>query len=61
MSKELTENEAFTKGIIVGINLHQSRVIAAHERKEPLAIGDEIFYLQSGRERLEEFLNKICR
>lgn len=57
---ELLEQEAFVNGVVVGINLHQSRVIAAHKRKEPLIIGDEIFYLQSGRERLEEFLNKIC-
>lgn len=59
MSNE-TENAAFINGIIVGINLHQSRVIAAHKRKKPLIIGNEVFYLQSGRERLEEFLNKIC-
>lgn len=61
MSTGLTENEAFAKGIVVGINLHQSRVLAAHERKEPLIIGDDLYYLQSSRERLEEFLNKICK
>ena len=54
------ENEAFVNGITVGINLHQQRVIQAHKRKEPLTIGDQIFYLQSGRERLEEMLEKIC-
>lgn len=54
------ENEAFVNGITVGINLHQQRVIKAHKRKEPLVVGDEIFYLQSGRERLEEMLNRIC-
>lgn len=58
MSKELTENEVFLDGVMVGISLHQKRVIAAHERKEPI---DTLYYLQSGRERLEEFLNKICR
>lgn len=57
---ELMENEAFVNGITVGINLHQQRVIQAHKRKEPLKIGDELFYLQSGRERLEEMLNRIC-
>ena len=57
---ELFENEAFINGITVGINLHQERVIQAHKRKEPLKIGDELFYLQSGRERLEEMLEKIC-
>ena len=57
---ELMENEAFVNGITVGINLHQQRVIQAHKRKEPLKIGDELFYIQSGRERLEEMLNRIC-
>ena len=57
---ELMENEAFVNGIAVGINLHQERVIQAHKRKEPLKIGDELFYLQSGRERLEEMVNRIC-
>ena len=57
---ELMENEAFVNGLAIGINLHQQRVIQAHKRKEPLKIGDELFYLQSGRERLEEMLNRIC-
>lgn len=57
---ELMENEAFVNGITVGINLHQQRVIQAHKHREPLKIGDELFYLQSGRERLEEMLNRIC-
>lgn len=60
MSKE-TENEAFCSGIVVGIGLEQSRVIAAHKEKKPLIIGDEMFYLQSGRERLAEVLEKICK
>ena len=57
---ELFENEAFVNGIIVGLNLFQQKVITAYKRKEPLKIGDELFYLQSGRERLEEMLNRIC-
>lgn len=57
---DFMENEAFVNGITVGIKLHQSRVIAAHKRKEFLKIGDELFYLQSGRERLQEMLEKIC-
>lgn len=61
MSNELMSNEEFCNGIVVGIQLHESRVLAAHKRKEPLKIGDEIFYLQSGRERLQEFLEKICK
>lgn len=61
MSKEIISNEEFANGIVVGINLHQQRVIAAHKRKEPIKVGDDIFYLQSGRERLQEVLDKICR
>ncbi len=58
---ELMENDAFVNGIAVGINLHQQRVITAHKRKEPLKIGDELYYLQDGRERLQEVLEKMCR
>lgn len=57
----LLENEVFCTGMAVGINLHQQRVIAAHKRNEALIIGEEIFYIQSGRERLEEVLDRICR
>lgn len=61
MLDELLENEVFCIGVAVGINLHQQRVIAAHKRNEALIIGDESFYIQSGRERLEEVLDRICR
>ncbi len=55
------ENEAFVEGLNVGINLYQQKVISAHERKEPLIVGDSLYYLQDGRERLAEFLEKVCR
>ena len=58
---ELMENETFVNGVAAGINLHQQRMVAVHERKEPLIVGDTIYYLQDGRERLQEFLEKICR
>ena len=58
---ELMENETFVNGVAAGLNLHQQRMVAAHERKEPLIVGDTIYYLQDGRERLQEFLEKICR
>lgn len=60
MSKE-TENQAFVNGIIVGVNLHQQRVIATHEHREPLLIGDNLFYLENGKERLDRILNEICK
>ena len=48
-------------GLNVGINLYQQKVIAAHERKEPLIVDDSLYYLQSGRERLAEIFEKICK
>lgn len=59
--EELMENEAFANGIIVGVSLHQQRVIAAHERKEPVKIGDKLYFIQDGKERLEQVLDEICK
>lgn len=58
---ELLENDAFCTGIAVGINIYQQKVIEAYKRKESLKIGKNLYYIQDGRERLEEFLEKICR
>ena len=58
--KDLMENEAFCTGVAVGINIHQQKVITAHERREPLKIGDELYFLQTGRERLADVLKRIC-
>lgn len=59
--EELMENEAFANGIIVGVSLHQQRVIAAHERKDPVKIGDKLYFIQDGKERLEQVLDEICK
>ena len=61
MSKQLTESEAFVYGIAVGISIHQQEVVSAHNRKEPLKIGENLYYLESGRERLERVLHEICK
>lgn len=53
--------KAFSSGVAVGIWLYQSVVITAHEKKKPLKIGEDFYYIQSGRERLAEMLDKICR
>lgn len=58
---DLMKNEAFCTGLHVGINLYQNKVVTAHKRKEPLIVGDTLYYLQDGRERLQEFLEKICK
>lgn len=55
------ENEAFFIGVAVGIGLHQQKVIASHKRKEALRIGDTVYYLQDGRERLQEMMEKVCK
>lgn len=59
--KELLKSDAFCAGMIFGINLYQNKVISAHKRNEPLKIGGEIYYLQTGRERLEDVVDRICR
>ena len=57
----MIESEAFCTGVAVGINLHQQKVVMESERKEPLKIGDELYYVQNGRERLQEMIEKICK
>ncbi len=57
----LQENEAFYYGLICGINLYQRKVLLAHKKGEPILIGDMIYYLQDGRERLQEMFEKICK
>ena len=58
---DLQENEIFFKGLIAGICLYQQKIVMAHKRKEPIKISDELFYIQNGRERLQEMLEKICK
>lgn len=58
---ELLENEAFCVGVAVGLDLYRRKVIAAHESGKPLLIDGNLYYLQSGKERLEMIINKICR
>lgn len=58
---DLMENEAFCNGVAVGISIYQQKVITAHKRKEALRIGDTIYYLQDGRERLQEMVEKVCK
>lgn len=59
--KELENNEAFFTGLICGIRLFQKKIITAHKRKEHIMIDNNVYYVQSGKERLTEMINKICR
>lgn len=52
---------ALCNGIAVGICLYQRAVVAAHKQKKPLKIGDNLYYVQDGKERLAEVLDKICK
>lgn len=53
------ENEAFYFGLICGIKIFQQKIVAAHKGREHLMIDNTPYYLQDGRERLQEMLNKI--
>lgn len=57
----LMSNEAFCTGIAVGVAIHQQRVVTAHKRREPIKVGDTLYYLQDGRERLQEMIGEICK
>lgn len=52
---------AFCSGIAVGISLYQRVIVSAHERKKPLIVGENLYYLENGRERLERVLREICK
>lgn len=61
MSGKVLENEMFCRGVVLGVSLYQQKVVTAQERKEPLKIGENLYYVQNGRERLQEVIEKICR
>jgi len=59
--EKFMESEAFYNGVAVGISLHQQKVISAYEHREPLQIDGELYYVQNGRERLQEMIEKVCK
>lgn len=59
--KQTNETEAFFNGMAVGISLHQQNVVTASEKREPLKIDGELYYVQNGRERLQEMIEKVCQ
>jgi len=52
---------AFCNGVAVGICLYQKAVVAAHKQRKFLKIGDNLYYVQDGKERLAEVLEKMCK
>jgi len=59
--EKLSENELFCAGVNVGVRLYQSKLVDAHKRKEGLLVDGDLYYLESGKERLERILNEICK
>lgn len=57
----LEENEAFYYGLLCGIKIFQQKIVTAHKRREHLMIDGNAYYVQSGRERLQEAIDKICK
>ena len=55
------EVNAFSNGIVVGINLYQQKVVTAQKNNEAIKIGGELYYVQDARERLQDMMDKICR
>lgn len=59
--ENLLENEVFLNGVLFGFNLYQTIIITSHQRKVPLKVGDTLYYLQDGRERLQAIIDEICK
>lgn len=59
--KELLENEEFCTGVAVGVSLYEQKVVMAHENKQHLKIGQNLYYVQDGKERLQQVIEKICK
>lgn len=60
MLKNLPESEDFVTGVAVGIKIYQQKVLTVHERKEPLEINGEAYFIQSGDELLQKMIDEIC-
>lgn len=58
---ELLENEWFCSGLLVGINLCQQILLTAHERKEPMVIEGEAYYILNGNELLQQMIDAVCQ
>ncbi len=60
--KELMEkeNDAFCIGVATGIKLYERKVVNACKEKTHLMIDGDLYYIQDGRDRLKEMIEKIC-
>lgn len=59
--EEILESQAFCNGVAVGINIYQQKVIMAQKNNEAIKIDGELYYVQSGKERLQDMIDKVCK
>lgn len=58
--EEILESQAFCNGVAVGINIYQQKVVMAQKNNEAIKIDGELYYVQSGKERLQDMIDKVC-
>lgn len=59
--EEILESQAFCNGVAVGINIYQQKVVMAQKNNEAIKIDGELYYVQSGKERLRDMIDKVCK
>ena len=59
--QELLENEWFRSGLFVGVHLCQRILLAAHDRKEPMVMDGESYYILNGNELLQQMIDTVCQ
>jgi hypothetical protein len=59
--ENLSESAEFVTGIVVGISIYQQKVVTAHDRKEPLEINGNSYFVKEGKEQLQELVDIICK
>lgn len=59
--ENLKECQAFCDGVAAGVNIFQQVILASYERKLPISIDGNLYYIQDGAECLQEAIDEMCR
>lgn len=59
--EEILESQAFCNGVAVGINIYQQKVVMAQKNNEAIKIDGKLYYVQSGKDRLQDMIDKVCK
>lgn len=59
--EEILESQAFCNGVAVGINIYQQKIVMAQKNNEAIKIDGELYYVQSGKDRLQDMIDKVCK